>query len=291
MKNLKPLIAVSLASLIMLCGQPAAAAENETADLSASVNQLIEVKDDKSLTESERLIKELEARKQVIKDALALSLKEIDGLETSFKAIKTKDERVNAFQKASFEYLESAKIFYEEQTSTIDDLPDIEAVKAEAQTIKDYRNADYNAKISRITNFLLLNQTGELIKVAETRWQKIDSDLTKLERGQFISAGYFDTNMQKAQKYINDAVSLSNDAKEQILEDFEAEQTPAEEEPKLMATERTEAPALTGSGAIEIEAEPEVVNPKELIAASLTNLKSSYDVFLQISQSVKKILQ
>ncbi|MCL4405927.1 MAG: hypothetical protein M1586_00680 [Patescibacteria group bacterium] len=290
MKNIKPLIAIAFASLIVVCGQPVSAAETDAKNLDTSVNQLIEVKDDRSLNNDERLAKELEARKQVVKDALALSLKEIDSLENSLKAIETKDERTAAFKKVSFEYLESARGFYEEQIKTIDDLHDIDGVKAEAQTIKDYRDGGYNAKVGRISNFLLLNQTDEFIKIAETRWQKIDSDLKKLERGQFISTGYFDISMQKARKYIRDAASLANDAKEQILKDFEAEQAALVEKPTLMATAETENPTPAEITPAET-AKPEVVNPKELAEASLTNLKSGYDVFLKISQAVKKILQ
>ena len=90
----KSLIAFfSIVSVLLLCNRAVLAAETDanTEDLNQSVNQLIEVKDDKSISEAERLAKELEARKQVVKDALSLSLKEISGLETSLKALKSKD--------------------------------------------------------------------------------------------------------------------------------------------------------------------------------------------------------
>jgi hypothetical protein len=311
----KSLIAIfSVVSILLSCNQAVLAAETDTntEDLNQSVNQLIEVKDDKSISETERLDKELEARKQVVKNALTLSLKEISGLETSLKALKSKDERVVAFQKGSLEYLESAKAFYEEKTELVDSIKDLEEIKSLAQTIKDYRDSGYNAITERINNFLLLNQTDGLIKVAQTRWTKIDADLNKLERGQFISYGYFDANMEKAQKYINDAANLSAEAKEQILKEFEEELKIKEAAESAIPAENNNTPiTMLGGGAGEKESsdlknqlsaptsstekieptETSVVNPKELAEASLTNLKSSYDVFLKISQSVKKILQ
>ncbi|HOF50391.1 MAG TPA: hypothetical protein PLH22_01790 [Candidatus Colwellbacteria bacterium] len=292
MKKTNFIIAAGLVSLIAFFPKPVLGAETKAnaENLTTSVNQLIEVKDDKSMSDVERLAKELEARKQVVKDALSLSLKEISGLETSFKALKTKDERVSAFQKSSLEYLESAKAFYGEQAGIVDKLASMDEIKALAQKIKDYRDENYNKKIERITNFILLNQIDGLIATAETRWQKIDSDLKKLERGAFVSPGYFDANMQKAKKYINDAISLGADAKEHILKDFETEALTEESAP-LTTTEITTAPSENTATAVNEEPTPKVVNPKELAEASLTNLKSSYDVFLQISQSVKKILQ
>jgi uncharacterized protein YfkK (UPF0435 family) len=310
----KSLIAFfSIVSVLLLCNRAVLAAETDanTEDLNQSVNQLIEVKDDKSISEAERLAKELEARKQVVKDALSLSLKEISGLETSLKALKSKDERVIAFQKSSLEYLESAKAFYEEKAELVDSIEDLEEIKSLAQTIKDYRDAGYNTTTERINNFLLLSQTDNLIKVAQTRWTKIDADLNKLERGQFISYGYFDANMEKAQKYINDAADLSNEAKEHILKEFDEEVAVKEAAEAAIPVEDNDSAPITmlGSGAGETpglenqlpaptsnteKTEPattSVVNPKELAEASLTNLKSSYDVFLKISQSVKKILQ
>jgi hypothetical protein len=304
----KLLIAIiSCASIALSCGQAALAAEIDikTEELNQSVNELIEVKDDKSISEAERLMKELEARKQVVKDALSLSLKEIAGLEKSFTTLHSKDERVIAFQKSSLDYLELAKTFYEEKIKAVDAITGLEEIKAAAQNIKDYRDAGYNAKTERINNFWLLNQTDSLIKVAETRWTKIDADLNKLERGKFINPGYFDTNMAKAKKYINDATNLSNEAKEQILKEFETEEAVKKlsEAEKEKPNDNNEVPTATLEAVTEslisedktvapvAEEEKPVVNPKELAEAALTNLKSGYDVFLKISQSVKKILQ
>ena len=291
MKKANFLIAAGLVSLIVFFPKPVFGAEIKAnaENLTTSVNQLIEVKDDKSMSDAERLAKELEARKQVVKDALSLSLKEISSLETSLKALKTKDERVLDFQSSSLEYLESAKTFYKEQSDVVDKLASMDEVKALAQKIKDYRDAGYNKKIERVTNFLLLNQIDGLIATAETRWQKIDSDLKKLERGAFVSPGYFDANMQKAKKYISDATNLGADAKEQILKEFEAEKISAEEKLSLTTASPSEDKTQVQDNIPEIA--PKVVNPKELAEASLTNLKSSYDIFLKISQSVKKILQ
>lgn len=271
----------------------AAIPETNDTTLTESVDKLIEVKDDKTISEAERSAKELEARKLVVSDALKLSLKEVADLEKKLSDIKTKDESVASFIKVSLEYLANAKNFYEEKQNSLASLTDLEEVKNAAKELKDYRDNGYNAKIERMGNFLLLLQIQDLIATTQTRWNKISADLKKLERGQFITSGFFNTNMQKAQKYINDAAGLSKEAKDRIIKETEAES------PKLLGAGAGE-PTITSAPQTITETptkaeiakeEAPVVNPKELVEASLTNLKSSYDIFLKISQNVKKILQ
>lgn len=262
----------------------AAGLEDARLKLDQSVDQLSGIKDDEKISEAERLARETEARKQVIQKAIDLSFTEIADLKAKLEKLAVAEDQkdIDRLKTAFLAYLEEAQNYLSEAEARLAELKEPDDVKNLAAELKEYRETIYDARIQNIIDFLLNLQVNELITATEDRWQKIQNDLKRLERAKLIREGQFAALMNRAQKYINDAMSLNQRARQTIivLQQNQLTQSTAEQEP--ITTESTDR---------ILESPKPVIQPRELIETSLANLKSSYEIFIKISREVKKTLR
>jgi hypothetical protein len=236
-----------------------------------SLNTLVTIRDNDSLSASEKAEQELAARKEVLKGALTLSIEETKNLADRLKLLpefgaETKEKGMqNAFAGA----LQSYAVYYEKQLTKVNDLDSDAAVKALAQEIKTYRETIHNPNIQNIVDFVLLFQNDSVITTAKTRHTKIVSDMRKLEKRGFIKAGVFDEPLGNAASLISKAETLNLQAKDVMFA-----------EPKEKEGEDEETP-------IEKEKAP---SARELLVASFDNVRDAYTIFLSVSKDVRSLL-
>src|SRR3989344_2403441 len=96
----------------------------ETKPVDESVNELLQVRDDTTLTEEEKLSKELESRKNILTEVINLSLDEINKLRDKLKALgEFKDESVEKILQDKFNSsLDEYASYYNDQTKKIETL-------------------------------------------------------------------------------------------------------------------------------------------------------------------------
>ncbi len=263
---------IIFATLIVI--QPALAADavktTETKPVEDSVNELLTVRDDTSLSDAEKLVKELELRKKILSEVLSLSLDEVSKLTAKINSLPefAEDSRERALQDEYKAALESYAAYYTEQSKKLGELTTIDEVKSLAQEIKDYRDNTYNPQVQQIVNFVLIFYNENVLKLATTRLDKITADIEKLEKLGYIKPDTFVNELKQAAEILNSARALLEEAKSAVLA--------PPEEPTLEA------------GATEDTPPP--VEPNKLIESSLNKIKDTYDIFLQVSKSLREIL-
>ena len=149
----------------------------------------------------------------------------------------------------------------------------MEKIKDMARGAKIYREETYSPIVAKALEFILAFQTDKLVTGADVRYGKIETDIKKLEKADFIRTGFFSREMGESKKLISDARGLVEKAKSEVISPDEGAKEDASDE---KATDAGKEVAPT---------------PRELCEAALVNLKSSYGIFVEISASVKKILK
>jgi len=269
-------ISIYLSLLLLAIGlftRPCSAADLKTAttQIDQSREQLLDVKDDTVLSPEDKLQKEIAARVNIVTDALSLSLQEISNLEYSMSKLPqfAANSREDALSRGFMADLKTFRDYYtakeaeiSKATFTLDD------IKNFAKTIIDYRDTVYNPKVAGVVDFTLLFYNEDALAIAKTRLVKISADIKKLEKLGIIKTDYFKTGIDKISDLLKDSGALNLKARTIILADD--------------SDAKTE---------IINPAEPLQPTPTELLINSLGNIKSAYEIFVQIGKDTKKILE
>lgn len=290
--NLKLIyLAVGL-SLMVPSGVEAATLSPEAKSLDQSVTDLITAKDETAAEEKLSPEEELAYRKKVVDNALSLSLKEVATLRKKIDDLSVEDDAKDAKKEIILD-LDGLEVHYKEARKLAEKIDDIEKIKEMAVTERDYRETKHGIAISRALDFILIFQAEPLIRNAETRYEKIGSDLKRLGRANLISEGKFTREMNEAKDFIANARMLINKArsiavtvkKEEVAKEKVAAEL-GESETSLIGAETTPVKKTSNEDASEAAS----LTSRELSEAAITNLKSGYDAFIKISVSVKKTL-
>ena len=263
--------AIVMLQPVLLRDRPALAAETTKSDavnpIETSLNELLTVRDDTSLSEEDRLLKELKLRKKILNWALTSSLDEVTKLTAKIDALPefAEDSREKELRDGFKLSLESFTAYYTDKSEKFTELTTIDQIKSLAQEIKDYRDNTYNPQIQQIVNFLLLFYNEDVLKIANTRLDKISADIKKLEKLGYVKTGAFANELKLAAQTLSDARALLEEAKNAVL---------SPPKPEEETTLEVQLP----------------VEPNKLVESSLNKVKSTYDTFLQISKSLRKIL-
>lgn len=242
--------------------------------IESSVNELLTVRDNTSLSETKKLVKELEIRKKILNEVLSLSLDETNKLAAKINNLPVfaADSREKELRDEFKAVLEIFIAYYTEQFKKLAEFTKIDETKKLAQEIKDYRDNIYNPQIKKLASFLLLFYNEDVLKVANIRLDKISADIKKLEKRGYIKAGIFTSKLKLAAEILSAAETLLEEAKNAVL-------NPPEPEELILETRET----------IEKE-EQSLIEPNKLVEDSLNKVKSVYDIFLQVSKSLRKLL-
>jgi hypothetical protein len=274
---------VAALMLISFAGQQTAFASelsSATENLSASTNQLIEAKDgagENALSEEE----DIAYRKRVVSDALTLSFKEVESARAKLGSIKLDEESdLGKIKKNILDWLDTQeKYFREAENKLSSEELDLEGIKNLARDIKAHRDENYNKDLGNALNFILALETSKLTDTASDRWNKISSDLQKIEKAGLIKKDLFSAEMAEAKEMINGARALA----EKSLSIAKDIYLPAPEEEDAVKTS-----TVTDKATVAAE---EIPDSRELCEAAIVNLKSGYGEFVKISASVKKLLK
>jgi hypothetical protein len=276
--------------------------QENTRTVEQSISNLLTIRDNDTLSETERATEELKARKQVLRDALELSMQETTDLIASLENIEGLDPegKKEGMRNAFIGALRSYGTYYTQQMEKIDSLETAAEVKALAQEIKTYRDTIHNPNVQHIVDFVLLFRNESVIGIAQNRLEKIVSDIHKLERKGFIENGIFSESLSEAQALIRESVALHESAKEMMFTSPTKEEAPQEEINTDQTTEEnidtpsdteTEEDAAT-EAADEVAVEEVIVEPtaRDVILQSFDKIREAYAVFLNISKEVRAML-
>jgi hypothetical protein len=332
------LIAVNFASATSTTTLSVASANNQSSNLQDSFKKiqesvqevkdstknLITTKESETLSPEEKNKQELNQRLDIYKKVIALSVKEAEDTNNQLKKLANLDEKNSAWRDQFLAVLEGFLKFYAEQNKILEKSEEIDLVKIKeiAQSFKDWREEIYLPEFTIITDFLLINQQRATLEMVQNRFNKISSDVLKLEKINFKGINELKKSLSLAANYIKEAKDLRQEAEDKFLileevrnatstnpttassttatsTDINAsvpESTSTESTTVLNATITVEnASSTTASSTIatstpSISIEDQFLSIKGLVGNSLNKIKATYQIFIEMSNFVKKLL-
>jgi len=289
MKQTQPSRVVFL--LLALCGtwgittlytQAASSPVEKTVEtVKEQIDTLISAKDEKKESEDT-----LELRVEILTKALDISLEEAKDLKSKLSEIKEDDEKKVEWIKNSITKLDEIIAYYESQRKIVEknEFTSIEDIKTLANEIKTWREEKSKETIELIHEFFLLKEQKSAIDIAEARYAKIKTDIEKLERFK-MKVGDAKKLLEKSNGKIKEGMNAWNTAYDAFWKKVIPPEKKAGEDIKILKTIETRTLAST-------ESEKElVISTKDLVKESLGKIKETYQIFLEISNSVRKLLK
>lgn len=191
--------------------------KNATAKVDQSNSDLAALKDAKSPSPAD----ELTARKAVVGDALYLSSAEVANLIDNLNKLTQFEEKsaANILKAKYIDQLNSYSQYYSSKSAELASMADIYSVKSLAKEIADFRSADYNITVDKISDFLLLFYSESTLITANSRRVKITSDIKKLEQVSLIKPDSYKTKLDAIADLLKDAQNNYSTAQNIILPD------------------------------------------------------------------------
>jgi len=294
-------------------------------EVSNKVDELVELKDDNTLSEKDKELKEIQIRKEALGKITNLSLLEIKNLEAKINSLDLTSNTQNEIKEKFLEILDNNKKYSEElKTKTENDKLTLEEVKNLAQEYKDWREKNYNKYVKQLTIFILTFQEKNVLKTANTRLEKIMIDIKKLESAKILKKEDTWKYIESAMKSLTNAQIFNSDAEKLIIEVIERDIINAATSTIASAATLTSEPIETATTTSEKIEEP-IIKPAEestasstaklatttpmtstsslqeiileedsaqtLIEKSLQEIKNAYTSFISISNKVKAKLK
>lgn len=206
--------------------------------------------------------------------ALLLALGKVSGLRADLENHKFNEESVEASLKASYLLkLDSFEAFYNDRLAEVEFFITLEEIQTSAIAIKEYRDKIYTPSVEEIVQFIIVFYAQDVIKIANERYVSVLQDIQKLEDLGLLKDGFFADQKIEIEVLLANAQLFRNHAYNFIVtpptqESKEVAHTTSQEEKEVV-----ERVGPMGSG--------------ELLKASLSNIKATYDKLLEIKQSIK----
>lgn len=287
--NIKKYIRVTLCAVIMafpfIGSSHVFAAESTTQNVQnavesvkAAISDLITAKDEKKTTEAPLRI-------DTLKKAVTLAIDEAKDLRLKLLALEDLSKEYDSWRdakastsKAMIDTLDGFK----KEISAIEksDENTDDQVKALGTKIKNWRETEYLPFSDEVRDYLLVSDEYKTIETAKIRSEKIAADIAKLDKKK-KKTDDLKKLLGKANDLIVDAVSSNNQASEL----FEKTYFPKKEAEQL---------ASSTLQAVEQEPNSPIAPPKsirDLVNDSSNKVRSSYKVFIEMSNLVRGLLK
>ena len=232
-----------------------------TQKIEQSQDALVTIEDDTTLSPTERSDKGIAARRDIVLNALALSLDEVASIKANLAKLPQFDDksREKKLQDKFLLELENFNKYYSDKSEQVKNTPDptLDAIKTTAQEIIDYRETVYNPTVKSMIDFTLFFYNNEVITAVGIYLDKISADIKRFEKLNLLKPDLFKANLEKVAVLIKSATGLQKQAGE----------------------------AIFGEIAVETPIDPNVP-----ITESLNKIRSAYATLLQTLNGMRKSL-
>lgn len=294
----KILLSISLAAFVGILSNPFLVfAEEPQID-----EYLLVINEEENLTDTERF----EKAKAGLEKALSLALDKVNLLTAELDSREFDEAAREAELKTGFlQNLDEYRAYYSDTLDRVASLENLESVQTLAKEVKVYRDTVYSPGAEGIVEFILIFYSEDVIQTATERFEKITQDIEKLESLGLVEPGAFTEQMTSIESLLISASELRIQAKDMIIlpddasstavgaetEDLgEIELNIADSVPMDEPEEEVTEDGSTKTQETIDENTDEEKTPKNLLEESLNNVKSSYEVFLEISGAVREVL-
>lgn len=304
---MKKIIVIFFAALLTsVTGTGSAHAQSQAAQkalegIKESVDTLVNAKDKNNPNETA-------FRAETFKKVVDFSIIELKDLKVKFLAAAAEQKTsstIGVWREHILSEMNKTAAFYEtvkKNADKIDENVSDEEIKNDAENFKKWREENFSPLAEEINNFLLIEQQKSSIDTAEKRWEKVKNDVLKLKKSYSAKKMQpFETLLKQAEESNADAKDIYMGARDLFdktyLSPFEEKDNAATT--TVTATEKESAvvasstKADTKNSADENASSTSPIPPpsiRDLIKDSLTNVKRTYQIFIEMSGLVRKLL-
>lgn len=226
-------------------------------------------------------------RIDTFKQVLDLSSAEAKDLEFKLLTV-AKENAFEPWKKQAMDGLTEALVYFDSQKQAVSDNKDItlDEIKQIAQDFKSWRDKNYLPLVSQIQDFMLVKQEAKSVQTAQSRLQKINSDLKSIKRSILSSADKINGLLASSTNSIKEADNLNNQAANLFVNLYISTSTAATSTEEVIPVVSDASSTASSS-----EVQTPIVSIKDLVGSSLLKIKEAYQGFIDISNLVRKLLK
>ena len=260
-----------------------------------TIDDFVSAKDDQQSMELPLRIKTLEqAMSLSIEEAKDLrdKLNDLDNLGTDEKAWR--NEKVKQI-KAAITYFESSEKKVEDESDTLTEAD----TKKAAESFKQWRNDNYLPVLNEVQDYFLIAQQEKAIQTTKKRWQKIDGDIKRLEKAKVKKIDSARKLLTDADGLIEESDTLNQSAKAIFFDTFITPTTSTATSSNSTNSTSSEAKATnlsadssaTSTDTVSSSADTQPKSIEDLVTDSLSKIKETYKIFIDMSSLVRRLLK
>lgn len=259
--------------------------------------------EDLVVAKDESQLDDLALRISTFKKVVEFSVSEAKDLKIKLLSLDQIKETASSWREERINNLNQALVYYDEQQQLIEDeeIADLETIKSLASDFKNWREQTYLPVAEQVNEFLLIKQEQNAIEISKRRWQRINKDITKLEKANLKGVSTLRELLDNAGELIGEGGEINQDAQDMFFDRYISTVIPENEEeistssPPIATSSEEEVSAKTDtakSDAEDIEPPPPPLpsSIKDLVKDSLMKIKEAYQVFIEMSNLVRELL-
>jgi len=298
--TMKKILTISLIIFFAVSGGLAnaqsAAVQNALEDVKGQVQNLVTAKDEGKTTD-------LNLRIETFKKVLDFSISEAKDLKVKLLALDKLSAETALWRDNVVKTVSAALDYYESQKQKIEyaDVITLETITKMASDFKEWREKNYLPAAGGADSYLLIVQEQKAVEVAEKRWQRIQKDILALQKARVKNAGQLKGMLDEAGKKISEAKKINEEAGGLFWDNYlapyalmltENQTSTTSSIPKMGTTTLELATTSTSSAEANATSSP-VFQPssiKDMVESSLNQIKEAYQIFIEMSNLVRKLL-
>ena len=214
----------------------------------------------------------LESKKESLTDALTASYDELNELKSEVKSIKVSDQW-DKIKTNLLNQTDKIKDYYDSSSEKlVSENINQDSIKSLAKELKSFREGVFSEYYKNAINFILIFEEADLLKIADSRLDKISSDIARLEKQSVSKAKTLKAFYSDADKHLKLAHNL-NDSAKTLFYNYLNPVKPGEINPETTIQEKENQP------------DPQTLT-RSISQRSLDEIRATYDIFINMSKSL-----
>lgn len=160
------------------------------------------------LTNKNKVVAELTARKLALKNILNLVFTEANNLKNKLIKIEDLEDDHLKMRDQLLKELDNQTSYYESLNNRLESNITLPKIKELAMQFKDWRQVVYHPHLQKIINFILISDARDILQVAESRYKNISIELKKVGSTTVIKNSPLFSLLEKAEQSLEEAKEL-----------------------------------------------------------------------------------
>ncbi len=311
---MKRYASITLLIVLAMSASPATRAHAQSQGVQKAFESVKESLDNLVTAKDDRQPMELSLRIETLRKVFDLSLAEAKDTRVKLLELEGLKGNEEIWRDISADSMKDAMDYFQSQEQYIDDNEKtlaVDDVKNIAKDFKDWRDKNYLPVFSAVRDYFLVNQQDKTIETARKRWQKIDADVQKLEKAKIKGIKDARTMLVSADKLISESSTFNKEARtlffsmfiDSLTKTTSTAATSTDENATSTITELILSTTSTDSlvtstetvasstGEKATSTAPTALSIRDTVKQSLSKVRDAYNVYIDMSALVRKLLK